>query len=838
LRTSELLDIAIQIADALDEAHAKGIVHRDIKASNIIITPRGRVKVLDFGLAKLASPVGATDRTSDSEIATRVKTSPGVVMGTVNYMSPEQALGREVDHRSDVFSFGVVLYEMATGRLPFTGESVTETIDRITHSQPEAIARLNYDVPAELEVIIRKTLRKDREERYQTIHDVLLDLKALKRDLDLAASLERSTPPTSKSAEHLTETIIHPSTSEISTAPVPATSTISPPQPTSSAEYIVSGIKRNKTVVAVIGVVIVIGLAGILIAGGFAIWRYGARTTKTSNQPLAASSNIRITRLTSHGKALESAISPDGKWVVYEQKDGGQRSLRVRQIATASDVQIVAPADVRMGRATFSSDGNYIFYMMFDQSNPGGALYQVPSLGGVPRKVLSNIFSPITFSPDGKRIAFIRNDESVSGEDQLIVANADGSSELKLAARRADRWFAPGGCAWSPNGKIIVCSGGSYAGGFHSQVIAVDAETGTQTEFSQQAFSDIGAPSWLADGTGVLVNAADKESQFKQLWMISYPGGEAKRINSDLNDYSDTNLTADSTTLATVQIDRTVNIWTAPLANPGSGRQLTTGKLEGANGLVFTPDGRILYTVNTNGTDDIWIMNGDGSNQRPLTTDPHQDYQPAVTPDGRYVIFTSLRGGFPSLWRMDLDGGNLKQLTEGQEDYMQNISPDGGWIVFDSWRSGRRSPWKISIDGGEPTQIIDKFTSSSQVSPDGKFIGAYFREEQLGSPWRIMIVPFAGGPVIKTFDVISPVDEVALNVGIVWAPDGRSLYYVSTRDGTANLYSQPIDGGPPKQLTKFTENGMGLFNFSRDGKTIAFARDTKRSDVVLMRDFR
>src|ERR1051325_5435407 len=160
LNIAEILDIAIQIADALDEAHAKGIVHRDIKSSNIMITSRGRVKVLDFGLAKLATPAGVTDRTSDSELATRVKTSPGVVMGTVNYMSPEQALGREVDPRSDIFSFGVVLYEMATGRLPFTGDTVTETIDRIAHSQPEAIARLNYDVPAELEVSSRRRCAK------------------------------------------------------------------------------------------------------------------------------------------------------------------------------------------------------------------------------------------------------------------------------------------------------------------------------------------------------------------------------------------------------------------------------------------------------------------------------------------------------------------------------------------------------------------------------------------------------------------------------------------------------------------------------------------------------
>ena len=177
-----------------------------------------------------------------------------------------------------------------------------------------------------------------------------------------------------------------------------------------------------------------------------------------------------------------------------------------------------------------------------------------------------------------------------------------------------------------------------------------------------------------------------------QLWVISYPSGEARRISSDLNDYSGTSLTADSKTLATVQNDWTANIWTAPITDPASAKQITTGKLEGTKGLAFAPDGRIVYTVNTQGTNDIWIMNADGTNQRPLATDPSEDQLPNVTPDGRYIVFTSERGGFPSLWRMDLDGANLKQLTFSQEDYAQNVSPDGRWVLFHSWRSGRMSP--------------------------------------------------------------------------------------------------------------------------------------------------
>src|SRR5437870_7971008 len=196
MEVPEIIRTGIQIARALDEAHSKGITHRDIKPQNIIVTPDSEVKVLDFGLAKLSSiPSQAADLTPDSELATKVKTRPGIVMGTVNYMSPEQAMGRDVDHRTDIFSLGVVLYEMATARVPFSGASLTETIDRIAHAQPEAIARFNYNVPPELEVIIKKALRKNRDERYQSARDLLLDLRALERELESAAPMEHSVAP-------------------------------------------------------------------------------------------------------------------------------------------------------------------------------------------------------------------------------------------------------------------------------------------------------------------------------------------------------------------------------------------------------------------------------------------------------------------------------------------------------------------------------------------------------------------------------------------------------------------------------------------------------------------
>lgn len=824
IRITELLDIAIQIADALDESHARHITHRDIKSSNVMITPRGRVKVLDFGLAKQTLPAGVTDRASDSELATQVKTNPGVVMGTVSYMSPEQALGREVDHRSDIFSFGVVLYEMATGLLPFTGETVTETIDHIAHSQPEAIARLNYEVPPDLEMIIKKALRKDREERYQTIHDLLVDLRDLKRERDLAAGLERSTPPSSRSVEIPTQVFESSPSERTSVPPAPATTSIAPPS--GSAEY------RAKSrmplfiaiAAAMVGIGVVVGLAGY-----FGWKMYVARQSATQRAPVSA--NMKITRLTTNGKTENAAISPDGKTVVYVVREGGKRSLWIRQVATSSNVQIVPPAEMNIGRQTFSPDGNYVYYQAIDTDNRSGALYQVPALGGTPRRILTNIVSPVTFSPDGRRFAFIRDDNAATGETILLTANIDGTSERKLAALKGDRFFVFGGPSWSPDGKLIATGAGSYTGGFHLTVVTIDAENGAEKAMTSKKFDDIGRVSWLADGSGVVVSAAEHGSHLSQIWMIRNPGGDAERITRDLLYYGGLSLTADSQAFVTVQYDLTSNIWVGPANDLARGKQITSGKLEGQRGMAWAGD-KLIYTSMASGNLDLWIMDADGGNSRQLTFDPQQDDSPTVSPDGRYLFFNSLRGALPSLWRMNIDGSNVKQITN-QEDYVNGVTPDGQWVVFTSWRTGRQTLWKVGIDGGEPTQISNLFINSAAISPDGKFLACYYYDEQPNSPQRLIILPFEGGEPVKSFE-LAPTSGGRPS----WTLDGKAIIVSDSRTGTLNLWSQSLDGGPLKQLTNFSPHDVVARDFSPDGKLAAVARGPATSDVILISDFR
>jgi serine/threonine protein kinase/Tol biopolymer transport system component len=829
MHLSEMVDFGIQIADALDEAHGRGIIHRDVKSSNIMINSRRRVKVLDFGLAKVTAPEGVTDRTSNSELATRVRTTPGIVMGTVNYMSPEQALGRDVDRRSDIFSLGVVLYEMATGRLPFAGETVTDTIDRIAHSQPEAIARLNYDVPPELEVIIKKALRKDREERYQAIHDLLVDLKELKREADLAAGLERSTPPASRSVEIPTQIFDSSIAASQTSVPLAATTMPIAQHPTSSAEYVAGELKKNKKAVLAVAAVLIVGVA---IVGGAIVFRYYGSRGDVASKPSARSSNMKVTRLTANGKTENAAISPDGKTVVYVLRDGGQRSLWIRQVATSSTVQIVPPAEIIIGRETFSPDGAYIYYQAKDKQNPQGILLQVPAFGGVPRKIVSNIDSAIAFSPDGSRFAFIRNDNAATGEDHLMIANADGTNEKKLAMRKGDTFFPSSGLSWSPDGKLLACPAGNYAGGFHLTVATVDVATGEQKEIANRKFIDIGRVSWLSDGSGVLVNAMETGAFQNQIWLLPYPAGEAQRVTHDLNDYGGTSLTADSRSLVTVQFDLSSNVWVAPANDLMHGKQITTGKLEADRGVGWTPDGRIVYTSIAGGNVDLWIMNADGTNQKQLTADAAQDYDPQVSPDGRYIFFGSMRGALPGVWRMDIDGNNLKQITD-QEDYFQDITPDGKWIIFTSWRTTKMSLWRVSIDGGDPVQISNLFISTARVSPDGKSLACRYRDENPNLPARLIILAIEGGASTKSFDFLPTTLESP-----EWSPDGKSVTVVDSRTGTPNLWSFPLDGSPMKQLTDFKPDGVSNRQLSFDRKWMAMARGLITSDVVLISDFR
>jgi serine/threonine protein kinase/Tol biopolymer transport system component len=850
LPAAEITRIATEIARALEEAHTKGVTHRDIKPQNIIVTPAGDVKVLDFGLAKLDAATPSGGEIPDDELATRVKTTPGIVMGTVSYMSPEQAMGRaDVDSRTDIFSLGVVLYEMATGRLPFAGASITETIDRIVHAQPEAIARFNYDVPADLEVVIKKALRKDRDERYQTARELLIDLRALQRELDATSHLQHSAVQDSRSSvgasaraassDEQRTAILTDERRARSTAETPAAdvSAAAAARPTSSAEYVVEKIKRHKWGVALALVLLVVALP----FGGYMLYHVWSvhRHPDEGRAPLSSFQNAKLQRLTTTGKATLAAISPDGKLVVHVKSEGGRESLWLRQAATTSDTQIVAPSDNRYWGLTVSPDANYVYYVASEGEYNALArtLYQVPVLGGASRKVLDGVTSPVTFSPDGKRFAFVRYTQSETDENILMLANADGSGEQKLATRGVSAYSLEGP-SWSPDGKIIACGArNNDKDGRYWNLVAISVADGTEKEVSSQHWGfRVGQVAWLADGSGLVLVAKDQASGTpRQLWYVSYPEGEARKITNDLNEYIGVSIAADSGTLVTVQSDTTANISIAPATDANNVKQITNGKSEGETGLSWMPDGHVVYDSNASGSINIWVTDADGKNQKQLTNDAGNNHTPSATPDGRYILFVSNRAVTQNIWRMNVDGSNQVQLTHGTNEFWVRSTPDSKWAIYTSTDSGKDAVWKVPVEGGERVRITEDDTRSASVSPDMKLFACLQREEKIASPFRVALYSFDDGHLVRMLDVSQ---FIKAGVGFRWSADGRALLYIDTRGGISNIWSLPLDGGKVVQLTDFKTGEIFWFDLSRDGRQFAFSRGAVTNDVVLIKDFK
>jgi eukaryotic-like serine/threonine-protein kinase len=826
----EALNIAEQIAFALSAAHAAGIVHRDLKPENVMIRADGIVKLLDFGLAKLIEKkqVSLSD---EAETRALVKTNPGMVMGTVAYMSPEQARGKDTDERTDIWSLGVLLYEMVTRRTPFAGETTSDMIAAILTREPPLLSQYLSNVPAELQRIIGKTLRKNREERYQHIKDLWIDLKDLRQELEFQSKLERSASPNTSQAGEIKreadtqilteERLTGAATTAISTKDLPAGANNS----ASSAEYIVSSVKRHKT-----GAIIALGLFVIALTGiGYGIYKWRA----TENKPALSFQNAKFTRLTTTGKASGVAISPDGKFVVHVQEDQGQQSLWIRQVVTQSNVQIVAPAVVLYGsNITFSPDGNYVYYRVISQELPQGALFQVSTLGGEPKKLLENVSdSPITFSPDGKQFSFVRN--ALGKESALMIANADGANGRKLVEHKNPPEIISGP-AWSPDGKKIVYEVSNVESNDQTVFEASVADGSTKPLTAQRWFR-IAKLAWLADGGGLLMLATPGQDFVYQIWHLSYPEAEARQLTNDLNNYPGMSLAADSGTLAVIQSETQASIWVAPLGDISRARQVTSGSGRVDRSLAWTlDDSRIVFSSNASGIDDIWLMGADGSSPKQLTANARINQGPAVSPDGRYIVFHSDRSGVPQLWRMNIDGSDQRQLTNGLGGAQSpQFSPDGRWLVYRT-ALGKSTVWKIPADGsGEPVQLTDKPSLAPTISPDGKLIAYLYRDET--APWRIAVAPFEGElqAPIKTFDVPTP-----YSIPLRWTPDGRAVAYIDRRGGVSNILAVPLDGGKPVKLTDFKADRIFSFDFSRDGKQIALSRGTINNDVVLIKDFR
>jgi serine/threonine protein kinase/Tol biopolymer transport system component len=803
------LEVLAQSAEGLGKAHAAGIVHRDLKPDNIMVSSEGYAKVVDFGLAKLVEPTAGWDPIGADSPTMKALTQQGELIGTAGYMSPEQILGKVIDQRSDIFSFGCIVYETIAGAKPFTGDSFVDTLHEVLHATPSPIEHYDPLMQQELRRIVGKCIEKDREYRYQSIRDVALDLRA-------AAAIAGN-----------------------------------PTGPITLPQFEQPKVRHGLRWLAALAAAVVIGIVG---------WQIHLRmqASTTAAAPVAHTS---LQRITTNGHVIQLAVSPDGRFAAYAQSDEAGPTVWLQQIATGSRVPILSPSPkIEYTGLAFSADGNHLLATRYE-GTIFGVVVRVPLLGGSPVRLIGDADTAVTPSSDGKLLAVIRN-VLEKGESRLLLTAPDGSHERVLTTLPLTEGMMTPSPAWSPDGTRIAISHG------HS-LFTIDVNTGAKTSIpmatSEGSIRDV---AWTSAGDSLLVTALDNRwADHCQLLRVDLATGAVSNVTDDADDYAEPHAAGKS--VAAIQAKYQSAIWSV---TPGSApAQLTRGlgSSDGLSGLTTTPDRRIIYSSAAGGTADLWIANADGSDARQLTNDERLESQPVVTGNGSTIVYLKRNQERSSLWRMNIDGGQQREIVSAPViyDYILTpdgkqivyasgndatsvsslasvpvdggkssaittggallrplqITPDGGTIIFTALDGQAKRLFKVAMNGGVVTKLTSEASNYGSISPDGKLIACTWK-----SPFnpKMAIISVNGGAPMRIFDLSGYYYR--------WTPDGKGIVYIKHDGNQENLFLQPLAGGPPTALTNFPEGSIKNYEWSADGTHIVLTHFIRTRDIVLL----
>lgn len=759
------------VADALAHAHDRGVVHRDVKPGNIMIATDGTVKILDFGLAFFSGNRRKTGAKLDESL-----TQTGQILGTPSYMSPEQAKGKDLDHRSDIFSLGVVMYEAITGRKPFGGESNAEIVSNLLKADPPSVMAVRATVPVELSNLIARCLEKHRRRRPQEMGEVRDELYNLSAGLP-AISSNRSF--SQRFYRQIRSASVWPN-------------------------------------LAGAAVVLVMALVG---------WFYFSRVAEL---PPLNFSNVTIRRLSQSHDVVFAAITPDGKSIVYNTiASDGDRSLWIRRIDDHNALRLVESRPVQYwGGITANADSSQVFYVTADRASTQSTMYRISALGGTPRILARGVNDLGSLSADGKRILFIRYKDRM----RILSANSeDGSDERVIREEDPDNkvFRDP---HYSADGRHIYYSRMDRIDGVEWwTLVRIPADGGDETVVIPRRKEKINELAVLADGSGLLMNGTDPLSNLSQLFHVSLPDGNLTRLTNDVNNYFGISVDRAGRAIVAAQRYDERRVWIGDAADPSNARSVTP-EPNVHRMAEWTPDGRIVYDAVDNSRPHIWIMDADGGRRQQLTPNDSADQHPRVSADGRFIVFTSNRNGHDQVWRMNIDGGNQTLLADvdGVTNSPQ-IAPDGQTVYFHWVRGNRSAMGKMPLSGGEVIELERLSEQEWAMSPDGQRI-AYLRRDETHNRNRLAIMRL-DSPTPEAVLDSSPIFLLE------WRPDSRAVL-VRERDEGENPYSTIIEhdlATKAKRVFLSTAPEYVIdISFSYDRKQIAIVRGRLSTDAVML----